>query len=519
MKFKKLKKICLGLLSSAGVLSSSGITKAAETAVVNNVVTNVKNETAANNLKSDEETEKTTEREILPIDYIPKEKVEVFDLYCNNGEEKGFETENLTIEPLNDDSLSKLMKLYDESVYEWMTTESREGVKLNTRIKLSSINPTNPNGGNTYSLVVHQKTTKEPIGLITATVYRGGIAKYSYWLGKDFRGKGYAFEAMKEFNRRMFANEEIKTVGVRAYDDNKASLKLTRKFFDDLHQLYPNNVLIEHTKKENGRNISHHYLSKFTFDPAMETSFVSGNVKLDKVRYEDYMYMLKYLLSEENAKNLPEKMKEALKIKLDNLQSGKLSLDNSSSIYIVSEFDQVTGKMVKPNGFVSMTTIKDGENKGIFELSYVNDQGVEGVNELSSKSYFALAKKLLCGTKEQKLKIKLPGSSNEVSKELTELLEKDPSNKILKIRVEKDAAGSETSLYIEKKNSNKDDANFASIKTDAAGQKLNVEEKSAISENTASNRKMDNVNADSGKNMELREKNNPTDPTEVQVKE
>lgn len=464
MSFKKLKKLCIGLLTSAGVLSSSGMTKAAETNVVNNVVKNVQNESKDQNVLPDEEPGINNGRDILPVEYLPKEKIEAFDLTSGYGEEKGFQTERLSIEPLDDESLPTIINLYDDSVYKWMSTESKEGKKLNTRMKLSSISPVNPNGGYSFAFVIKEKESKKPVGVITASVYRGGIAKYSYWLGKEYRGKGYAQESMLEFNRRMFANENINTVGIRAYDDNEPSLKLKDKMFKDLHRLYPNNFLREHTKKEPGINITNHYISKFSFDPYTETSFVSGNIKMDRVNYDDLVYMLTYLLSEENAAKLPENVRSNLQIKLDNLKSGKLNLDNSSYIYIVSEFDSVTGKSVKPNGFVRMNAVSSEDDGSVFELSYIDDQGVEGTNELSSKSYFLLAKKILCGTKEQKLKIKLPDSPNTISKELSELLEKDPSNTILSIRVEKDAAGSETSLYIEKKNSDNDSGSSSETK-------------------------------------------------------
>ena len=521
MKFKKLKKICLGLLASAGAISPSGVAKAHGDNLVNNVVQKVKSAkvekdglelATPNDLSKNNNSENSssipnkevdldappapsgevqdlaaapTPKQMLPIEYIPKEKVEVYDLDYRFGEEKGFETERLSIEPLDKESLINIINLYDNSVYHYMSTESREGVPLNLRMILSSINPIEPVGGRSVVLVIKEKASKQPVGLITASVYRGGIAKYSYWLGKEFRGKGYAQETMLEFNRRMFANENINTVGIRAYDDNQPSLKLKDKMFKDLQSLYPNNLLREHTKKEPGINITHHYVSKFNFDPYTEISFVGENVKLDRVSYDDLVYMLKYLLSEESASKLPENVKNNLKTKLENLESGKLNLDNSSYIYVVSEFDPVTRKLVKPNGFIRMNAVNMNEKNSVFELSYIDDQGVEGVNELSSKSYFLLAKKILCGTQEQKLKIKLPEAPNEISKELTELLEKDPSNKILKIRVEKDAAGAETSLYIEKKNSNSNDANSvpAPIETDAAGQKLYVAEKSTSSDN------------------------------------
>ena len=86
----------------------------------------------------------------------------------------------------------------------------------------------------------------------------------------------------------------------------------------------------------------------------------------------------------------------------------------------------------------------------VFEISYVNDDGVEGVNDISSQSCFLLAKNILCGTSEKKVKIKSPAKNTTVSQELIALLDKDESKKILKVTVEKDKDGNEE-IFIEKK--------------------------------------------------------------------
>ena len=448
MSLKKLKKICCGLLASTGVLSSSQVLKAAE-AAASSVVDQVKVENKSVEDLLTDEPGQNNGRDILPIGYSPVSPVVPFDLDKNIGEEEGFETERLSIEPLDDDSISSLLKMYDESVYHWMSGASRQGMKLNARRKLSSINPESPRGGKSLSFVVKEKTTHNPVGVITASIYPDGTAKYSYWLGKEHRGKGYAQESMIEFNRRVFANPMVRSVGIRVFDDNGPSLKLKDKMFKDLNTLYPNNLLSENVWHEKGINISHHLISKFTFDPQSDTFLGADQINLSKINYDDLVGALTYLLDQKVETKLPESAKTKLQNTLDSLKSGNLKLDNSSYIYIVSQIDSVTKKLAKSNGFVYMNA-KQINGDSVFEISYVNDDGVEGVNDISSQSCFLLAKNILCGTSEKKVKIKSPAKNTTVSQELIALLDKDESKKILKVTVEKDKDGNEE-IFIEKK--------------------------------------------------------------------
>ena len=450
MNFKKVKKLFCGLLASAGILSTAGVSKAADAAahavVENNDVSNGNADTLKNNPLT-EEPGINNGRDIIPISYEPTTEIPAFDVISP----ENFETDRLSIENFTDDCVKPILDLYDESVFKWMAEEGRNGATLTTTHKIASIFPHAPQGGGALTFVVKEKTTKKPIGVITASIYHDGTAKFSYWLGEQFRGKGYGGEALNAFGSRLFALPYIRSVGVRCFDDNVRSLKLKDGLFKKLNELYENNFLIESIGHEKGVNISHHFISKFAFDPEQTLLLADGKIRLDKVNYVDLLNAFNYLLSEKNKAQLPENVKENLKIKLKNLKSGDLKFDNSTYFYVVTEQD---AKLSKSAGFVSMNTCDQKEDGVcIFEVSYVDDEGKESNEGVAAKSCFLLAKSVLCGSTEKKVRIKLQKGNTSLSKEITHLLESDPSQKILKVNVEKDSEGNE-SLFIEKKVNN-----------------------------------------------------------------
>lgn len=79
-------------------------------------------------------------------------------------------------------------------------------------------------------LVIKNKKTKELMGVINPIKKeKNNSTRIGYWLGKQFRNKGYMTEALKKILDYCFRKMNVVRIEILAHENNKASQKVIRK--------------------------------------------------------------------------------------------------------------------------------------------------------------------------------------------------------------------------------------------------------------------------------------------------
>lgn len=117
-----------------------------------------------------------------------------------------------------DPSIKKGFDTQKEAL-EFLNSEGQSGEKISFGIKL--------------------KDSKNLIGQVEAMLFRtddGNMAMLSYWLGKDFQGKGYAREACYSLSNKVLDALDTDSIFITCDCRNFASIKLADDILDYLEK-------------------------------------------------------------------------------------------------------------------------------------------------------------------------------------------------------------------------------------------------------------------------------------------
>lgn len=159
------------------------------------------------------------------------------------------ETERLILEELSTTHTKSIYDLIISSGDLHKSTHIPEGYTLDEATEWVKEKSQQP-----YFFVIIDKVSGQPVGLISAIDFDlpSRNAEIGFWLGKEFRGNGFANEALRSFIDTMFDLTDIQKIFARVFSDNKASIKTLEgcdfkqegEFVDhEWHSDYMRNVL------------------------------------------------------------------------------------------------------------------------------------------------------------------------------------------------------------------------------------------------------------------------------------
>ena len=144
---------------------------------------------------------------------------------------KGFETERLKIDKMKKEDYDILSSyLMDNEVTKYLVVGStlRFFDVKNAKRYIEFLDRVH-----TATFILRLKDTKKPIGMLGFSfdnTFKGQIVNISYWLGKEYQGKGYAKEAIP-----MIVNEAFKNIGtLKFYIDFRTENIASKKLADSI---------------------------------------------------------------------------------------------------------------------------------------------------------------------------------------------------------------------------------------------------------------------------------------------
>lgn len=149
-----------------------------------------------------------------------------------------FETERLILQPSTFKDLEILSGyLMDREVTKYLDPSIKKGFDTQNEA-LEFLNNAGQSGEK-ISFAVKLKDSKNLIGQVETMLFRtnyGNMAMISYWLGKDFQGKGYAREACYSLSNKVLAASDIDSIFITCDCRNFASIKLAGDILDYLEK-------------------------------------------------------------------------------------------------------------------------------------------------------------------------------------------------------------------------------------------------------------------------------------------